>query len=203
MSSPTLQPQEQQATDERTVDADTAVEAASTMLTALGVDVTSESTKDTPGRMVKALTELISPQPFTLTTFPNEEQYHELLVQDQITFVSLCEHHGLPFLGAATVGYLPKDRIVGLSKLARAVRHLAARPQVQERLTKQIATLLQNGLDAAGVGVAIRAEHLCMTIRGVQAPGTYTVTSSMTGQILTDERTRAEFLTVAGSKQRG
>jgi GTP cyclohydrolase I len=172
--------------------------AAAALLEALGVPTDGESTRDTPARMAAAFRELLTPRPFTLRTFPNDERYEELLVQDGIGFASLCEHHGLPFLGTATVAYLPGERIVGLSKLARVVEHFACRTQVQERLTKQVASWLQERLAPRGVGVVIRAEHLCMTLRGAQAAGTTTVTSSLTGVLLADDRSRQEFFTLAG-----
>ena len=175
----------------------TAADHAAGLLTALGMDLGTESTHRTPARMVEAFRELLAPRPFTLTTFPNEEGYEEILIQDGIRFASLCEHHALPFLGTALVGYLPGERIVGLSKLARVVEMFARRTQVQERLTKQIAAHLHEQLAPHGVGVVIRAEHLCMTLRGAQAPGTLTVTTSLTGALRDDERTRQEFFSMA------
>jgi GTP cyclohydrolase I len=168
--------------------------AARDLLTALGVDVHSESMAKTPERMAAALAELLSPRPFQLTTFPNDGGYDELIVARGIPVRSLCEHHMLPFIGTANIGYLPGERILGLSKLARVLEHFSRRPQVQERLTTQVSTWLSDQLGAAGVGVVIEAEHLCMTIRGVQAPGTTTVTSSLLGTLRDDARTRAEFL---------
>jgi GTP cyclohydrolase I len=168
--------------------------AARDLLTALGVDVQSESMAKTPERMAAALAELLSPRPFQLTTFPNDGGYDELIVARGIPVRSLCEHHMLPFIGTANIGYLPGERILGLSKLARVLEHFSRRPQVQERLTTQVSTWLSDQLGAAGVGVVIEAEHLCMTIRGVQAPGTTTVTSSLLGTLRDDARTRAEFL---------
>ncbi len=181
------------------VDTERATSAAAELLTAFGLDVSAESTKRTPERMVNAYRELLTPREFDLTTFPNDEDYDELLLQRDIAFVSLCEHHALPFTGTATVGYLPGDRIVGLSKLARVVELFSRRPQVQERLTKQIAMWLDEHLAPKGVGVVMRAEHTCMTLRGVQAPGTTTVTSSLRGEMLRDERTRAEFFALGGA----
>ncbi len=168
--------------------------AARDLLIALGVDVQSESMEKTPARMAAALAELLSPRPFQLTTFPNDGGYDELIVARGIPVWSLCEHHMLPFIGTANIGYLPGERILGLSKLARVLEHFSRRPQVQERLTAQVSTWLSDQLGAAGVGVVIEAEHLCMTIRGVQAPGTTTVTSSLLGTLRDDARTRAEFL---------
>jgi GTP cyclohydrolase IA len=176
-----------------------ATAAATEMLTALGVDVRGESMSRTPERMAAAFAELLAPRPFQLTTFPNDGGYDELIVARGIPVWSLCEHHMLPFIGTAHIGYLPGDRILGLSKLARVLEHFARRPQVQERLTTQVSTWLRDRLGAAGVGVVIEAEHLCMTLRGVQAPGTTTVTSSLLGSLRDDARTRAEFLALTRS----
>jgi GTP cyclohydrolase I len=164
------------------------------MLTCLGVDLAGESMARTPERMVRAFAELLNPRPFHLTTFPNDGGYDELIVARSIPVRSLCEHHMLPFIGTAHIGYLPGDRIVGLSKLARVLGHFSHRPQVQERLTTQVSHWLSDQLGADGVGVVIEAEHLCMTVRGVHAPGTTTVTSSLLGSLRDDPRTRAEFL---------
>lgn len=172
---------------------------AARMLGAFGLDLTSESTRRTPERMAAAYLELLSAREFSLTTFPNDEGYDGLLIQRDIAFVSLCEHHGLPFTGRATVGYVPGERIVGLSKLARVVEAFSRRFQVQERLTKQIATYLNKELDPLGVGVVMSAEHTCMTLRGVQAAGTTTVTSSLRGALLEDARTRSEFYGLGGA----
>ncbi|WP_310153107.1 GTP cyclohydrolase I FolE [Phycicoccus sp. 3266] len=170
------------------------------MLAALGIDVGTESLLRTPERMASALAEMLTPRPFQLTTFPNDGGYDELIVARGVPVTSLCEHHMLPFVGTAHIGYLPGDRILGLSKLARVVEHFARRPQVQERLTTQVSTWLRDRLGAAGVGVVIEAEHLCMTLRGVQAPGTTTVTSSLLGALRDDPRTRAEFLALTRAK---
>ncbi len=144
--------------------------------------------------MAEALAELLSPRPFELTTFPNDGGYDELIVARHLPLLSVCEHHMLPFVGHAHIGYLPGERILGLSKLARVLEHFARRPQVQERLTTQVGHWLQTSLAPSGVGVVIEAEHLCMTLRGVQAPGATTVTSSLLGVVREDARTRAEFL---------
>lgn len=175
-------------------DIESATTAAADLLTALGVDVESESLARTPERMVLALAEMLRPRPFELTTFPNDGGYDELIVARNIPVRSLCEHHVLPFIGTAHVGYLPGERILGLSKLARVVEHFSRRPQVQERLTMQVSTWLRDQLGAVGVGVVIEAEHMCMTLRGVQVQGTSTVTSSLLGVLRDDPRTRAEFL---------
>jgi GTP cyclohydrolase I len=132
------------------------------------------------------------------TTFPNDEGYDELVLVRDIPFHSLCEHHLLPFSGVAHVGYLPASQILGLSKLARVVEHFARGLQVQERLTKQIGDWLDTRLAPKGVGVVLEAEHLCMSMRGVEAVGSKTVTSSLHGLIRDDARTRAEFLDLTG-----
>ena len=174
-----------------------ATRAAAALLTALGLDLRPEAMARTPERMATALSELMRPRPFTMTTFPNDGGYDELILARAIPVFSLCEHHLLPFVGTAHVGYLPGQRILGLSKLARVVEHFSRRAQVQERLTVQVANWLDAQLGPAGVGVVIEAEHLCMTLRGVQAPGATTVTSSMLGALRTDPRSRAEFLALA------
>jgi GTP cyclohydrolase I len=132
-----------------------------------------------------------------MTTFPNDEGYDEMVIARDIPFTSLCEHHLLPFIGTAVVAYLPGERILGLSKLARVVELFARRPQVQERMTKQIAHWLDDNLAPKGVGIVLRAEHTCMTVRGVAARGATTVTSTLLGHLRDDARTRGEFLTLA------
>jgi GTP cyclohydrolase I len=179
------------------IDVARAERAAREFLEALGVSTRSESLRDTPGRMARAYAELFSTPEFNLTTFPNDEAYDELVLARSIPMRSVCEHHLLPFTGVAHVGYLPQDRILGLSKLARVVEHFAARPQVQERLTKQIAGWLQDNLAPAGVGVVIEAEHTCMTVRGVRAAGSTTVTSTLLGTVRDDPRSRQEFFALA------
>src|SRR3954468_16356412 len=168
--------------------------AAGEFLTALGVDLTPAGLSDTPGRMARAYAELLTPRDFALTTFDNDEGYDELVLARSIPIRSVCEHHLLPFVGVAHVGYLPGDRILGLSKLARVVELFAHRAQVQERLTKQVADWLDTRLRPRGVGVVVEAEHMCMTLRGVQAVGTRTVTSTLLGTLRDDGRSRAEFL---------
>lgn len=140
--------------------------------------------------------ELLSPAPFNATTFPNDGGYDELVVAREIPFHSLCEHHLLPFTGVAHVAYLPGERILGLSKLARLVDYFARSLQVQERLTTQVAGWLERELQPKGVGVVIEAEHLCMSLRGVQKPGAKTVTSALHGIVRDDARTRQEFLSL-------
>ncbi|GAA2284671.1 GTP cyclohydrolase I FolE [Nonomuraea roseoviolacea subsp. roseoviolacea] len=180
----------------RGVDLAAAELAAGQFLDALGIHLDNESLRGTPGRMARAYAELFSPRPFELTTFPNDEEYDELVLVRDIPLRSVCEHHLLPFTGVAHVGYLPGPRIVGLSKLARIVEHFSCRPQVQERLTKQVAEWLQTNLRPRGVGVVVRADHTCMTLRGAQSPGAQTITSTLLGVLRDDARSRAEFLSL-------
>ena len=176
------------------VDLEAAERAVRDLLVALGQDPDSEHLRKTPSRVAKAFDELLTPHEVDATTFPNDEGYDELVVVRDIPFHSLCEHHLLPFVGRAHVAYLPKSRIVGLSKLARVVEHYSRSLQVQERMTQQIAGWLQDRLDPRGVGVVLEAEHSCMSLRGVKATGTRTVTSALRGSIRDDARTRGEFL---------
>ena len=185
------------ALPETGIDVDAAEVAVADLMRALGMDVADPSLARTPHRVARAYSELLSPREFGLTTFPNDEGYDELVVARDIPFTSLCEHHLLPFVGTASVGYLPGARILGLSKLARVVELFARRPQVQERMTKQVATWLDHHLRPRGVGVVVRAEHTCMTLRGVQARGATTVTSALLGTLRDDPRSRAEFLGLA------
>jgi len=148
--------------------------------------------------MAEAYLELLSPRPFEMTTFPNDEGYDELVLVKGIPVHSVCEHHLLPFLGVAHVAYLPGDRILGLSKIARVVEMFARRPQVQERLTQQVADWLDVELRPQGVGVVVEAEHTCMTLRGVRAGGALTRTSALTGALRENDATRAEFFAVLG-----
>lgn len=172
--------------------------AAEDFLRALGMPLDSEHLMATPGRMARAWAEMITPRSFELTTFPNEEGYDEMVLVRDIPVRSICEHHLLPFTGRASVAYLPGERIVGLSKLARVVENFARRPQTQERLTKQVAEWLQDHLRPEGVGVIVAAEHSCMTFRGVQATGTSTVTSTLLGRLREDPPSRQEFLALSG-----
>jgi GTP cyclohydrolase I len=182
---------------QRVVDLDAAERAAADFLAALGIDLDREERRATPARMAHAYAELLAAQPFRLTTFRNDEGYDELVLARAIPFRTLCEHHMLLFSGVAYVGYLPGERILGLSKLARLVEHFAARPQTQERLTMQVAKCLDANLRPRGVGVVMEAEHTCMTQRGVRALGATTVTSALLGTLRTDPRSRAEFFALA------
>jgi GTP cyclohydrolase I len=183
-------------TDRRPVDRAGVQRAARDLLVALGADLETEGLRETPRRMAAAYLELLTPEPFSLTTFPNDEGYDELVVVRDIPFESLCMHHMLPFHGVAHVAYLPAERIVGLSKLALFARDL----QLQERLTTQIAGCLKERLQPKGVGVVIEAEHLCMSLRGVQKHGAKTVTSTLHGLVRDDPRTRGEFLSLTGGR---
>lgn len=183
------------------IDLAAAERAVADLLVALGHDPRSEHLLDTPRRVAAAYAELLTPRPFKLTTFPNDEGYDELVIARDIPFHSLCEHHLLPFTGVAHVAYLPGERILGLSKLARVVELFARGLQVQERLTKQVADLLQDELEPKGVGVVLQAEHLCMSLRGVQASGTLTITSALHGLLRDDPRSRAEFFALAGVRR--
>src|SRR5215831_10403671 len=184
------------AHDPARTDLHAAERAAADFLTALGIDLDREERQATPARMARAYTELLAAQPFRLTTFPNEG-YDELVLARAIPFRTLCEHHMLLFSGVAHVGYLPGERILGLSKLARLVEHFAAQPQTQERLTMQVAKYLDAELHPRGVGVVLEAEHTCMTERGIRALGATTVTSALLGSLRTDPRSRAEFFALA------
>ena len=167
--------------------------AAADFIAALGVDLAADGLADTPGRMARAYAELLTSREFEPTTFDNDHGYDELVVARSLPIRSVCEHHLLPFVGVAHVGYLPADRILGLSKLARVVEMFAHRTQVQERLTRQVADWLDRHLRPRGVGVVIEAEHLCMSLRGVRAAGSRTVTSTLLGTLRDDAASRAEF----------
>jgi GTP cyclohydrolase I len=190
-------------TDQPQADLAAAAHGARQMLRALGVPVDAGVMEETPARMAQAFAEMLTPRSFDLTTFPNDEQYDELVLARAIPVQSVCEHHMLPFVGVAHVGYLPGRRILGLSKLARVVELFSRRPQVQERLTRQVADWLRDHLDPVGVGVVIEAEHMCMSLRGVRAAGTSTVTSALLGELRDDKRSRAEFLALALGEGRG
>jgi GTP cyclohydrolase I len=184
--------------DERRIDRDAAITAVTDLLAALGRDTESPHLAATPRRVTDALIEMLVPEEFSLTTFPNDEGYDELVLVRDIPFHSLCEHHVLPFSGVAHIGYLPDDRILGLSKFARVVTYFSRDLQVQERLTRQVADWLQSRLAPRGVGVVLEAEHSCMSLRGVGVSGSRTITSALHGAIRDDARSRAEFLALCG-----
>ena len=182
------------------VDRARAERAVAELLDALGVDRGTEALRDTPRRVASTFAEFLEPTPFRATTFPNDGGYDELVVVSDIAFSSLCEHHLLPFVGVAHISYLPGDRIVGLSKLPRLVEHRARRLQVQERLTTEIADWLEGTLRPRGVGVVMKATHMCMSLRGVRQPGALTTTSALRGRLREDPRTRQEFFELIGRR---
>lgn len=182
--------------DPSKIDLAAAERAAEDLLRAIGGDVDGPDLAGTPRRIAASLAELLTPVEFSATTFANEGNYDELVLVRDIPFQSLCMHHLLPFIGHAHVAYLPGDRIIGLSKLARVVDTFARDLQVQERMTVQIADWLDRELSPRGVGVVLSAEHTCMTIRGVHKPGAKTVTSALRGALRDDPRTRQELLSL-------
>ncbi len=152
--------------------------------------------RDTPERVARMYAELLTPVPFKLTTF-SSEGYDELILVNGIRFYSLCEHHLVPFFGEATVEYIPGKKILGLSKISRAVEFMARGLQVQERLTMQIADVLSGSLEPRGIGVVLQARHLCQEMRGVKKQDVITTTSCLRGVLRTDPKARAEFLSLA------
>ena len=185
-----------QRADPTGIDLPAAQRAVRDLLLALGRDIHDPDLRETPRRVAAAFGELLTHDPVSLTTFPNASAYDELVVVREIPFHSLCMHHLLPFHGVAHVAYLPADRIIGLSKLARVVELFARGLQLQERLTMQVARCLQEHLRPKGVGIVVEAEHLCMSLRGVQKAGTRTTTSALLGLLRDDARTRHEFLSL-------
>ncbi len=182
-------------------DRDALIATLQTMVGDLGLNPDDQGLVETPRRIADMYLELFQglwqdPRDVLNVTF--DENHDEMVILRDIPFYSMCEHHFLPFHGQAHVGYLPDGKIVGLSKLARAVEVFARRPQVQERLTGQIADCIEDVLGAKGVGVVISAEHLCMTARGVRKPGSSMVTSAMRGRFRSDMSTRSEFLLLIG-----
>ena len=183
------------------VDLRAAERAAGDLLIALGLSLDTEAMAETPRRMAHAFAEMLAVPSFDFTTFPNTEGYDEMVLVEDIPVRSLCEHHMLPFFGVAHIGYLPGERILGLSKLARVVEFFAQRPQTQERLTQQIAEHLEQQLSPTGVGVVVEAEHTCMSLRGVRAAGARTVTSALFGTLREDAAARSEFLFLARGRK--
>lgn len=183
------------------IDLVSAEHAAAALLVALGQPIASGDMAETPRRMANALAEMLTPGRFDFTTFANVAGYDELVLVEDIPVQSVCEHHMLPFRGVAHVGYLPANRMLGLSKFVRLVEFYSHRAQTQERLTQQIAEHLENQLAPRGVGVVIEAEHACMSSRGVRATGTRTVTSALLGTLRWDPSSRAEFLSLARRRQ--
>lgn len=184
------------------IDTAAVARAIADLLAALGRDPADQHLAETPRRVAETYAELLTPRSFNVTTFANSEGYDELVLARDIPFVSLCEHHLLPFSGTAHVGYLPADRILGLSKLARVVELFARNLQVQERLTQQVANWLDEHVDPRGVGVVLEAEHQCMSLRGVAATGSRTITSAVHGVLRDDPRSRSEFFALVGAGAR-
>ncbi|WP_041373666.1 GTP cyclohydrolase I FolE [Phenylobacterium zucineum] len=175
-----------------------ALAAVRTLIEWAGDDPDREGLLDTPRRVVKSYKELFAgyetdPREYLQRTFDEVGGYDELVILKDIRVVSFCEHHMLPFLGKAHVGYLPRNRVVGISKLARVVHGFARRLQIQEKLTAEIAEAIQDILQPKGVGVVIVSEHSCMTMRGVNTPGSRLTTSHLLGEVRDDPRTRTEF----------
>jgi GTP cyclohydrolase I len=183
------------------LDVDRVKHAVFEIISAMGEDPEREGLRATPDRVARMYAEVFAglhQDPLEVLQTGFEEGYDEMVVARDISFFSMCEHHFVPFFGIVHVGYVPTGRIVGISKLARVVDILSRRPQVQERLTAQIANTLVDGLEPMGVGVVMEAEHLCMAMRGVKKPGSKIVTSVNRGVFRTDSRTRAEFLNLTG-----
>ena len=178
-------------------DADAVSRITRELLRAIGEDPDREGVRETPRRvaaMYEELFEGLRQDPVAVLSVGFEEGHDEMVILREISFYSMCEHHFMPFHGEAHIGYLPNGRIVGLSKIARALEIFARRPQVQERLTTQLADCIEQVLEARGVGVVIEAEHTCMTARGVRKPGSKMVTSAMRGTFRSEVSTRQEFL---------
>jgi GTP cyclohydrolase I len=191
----------QRSINSNNMDRDTIQESVRTILAAIGEDPQREGLAGTPRRIADMYEEIfwgLTQDPAEVLRIGFEEGHQEMVIVKDVPFYSMCEHHLLPFHGVAHVGYIPQGRVVGLSKLARAVDILARRPQLQERLSSQIVDVIMSTLDPVGVGTVIEAEHLCMTMRGIKKPGSKMVTSAMRGVFLHDYRTRAEFLTLIG-----
>jgi len=177
--------------------------AVRTLLRWAGDNPDREGLLDTPGRVVRSYRELFAgydtdPRSYLERTFEEVGGYDQLVVLKDIRVVSCCEHHMLPVIGRAHVAYLPRDRVVGISKLSRVVNGFARRLQIQEKLTSEIAQAIYEVLNPHGVGVVIEAEHSCMTLRGVNTPGSTLVTSALLGVVRDDMRTRMEFMRLAG-----
>jgi len=177
--------------------------AVRAILQAIGEDPDRPGLEDTPRRVARMYREMfaglrLDPARHLRVTFP--EEYDEMVLVRDISFTSMCEHHLLPFSGVAHVAYIPNGRVTGLSKLARVVDEVARRPQVQERMTGQIADMVEQELDSQGVAVVVSAEHSCMSIRGIRKPGSRTVTSALRGVFKTNESTRAEVMSLINQK---
>ncbi len=188
-----------------------ALNGAVELFEGLGIDITTEHTEKTPARFLQMMEEMLVPEEFEFTLFPNEEKLDQMIVVSNIPFYSLCEHHVVPFFGTAHIGYIPGSHIVGLSKLPRLVDYMAKGLNTQERITQRVADELWDKLNKAkvsfdrvsrpkGVACILKARHLCMEMRGVEKPGAYTTTSAMKGVFLNDtNQARAEFLQLVHS----
>jgi len=175
------------------------------IIEAIGEDPSREGLKETPQRVAEMYTELfqgLHKDPMEDLEVGFEMGHREMVVIKDIPFYSMCEHHLLPFFGVAHVGYIPNDegRIVGISKLARVVETIARRPQVQERMTTEIADTIYRGLKATGVGVVVQAEHMCMIMRGIKKPGSNVITSALRGTFRSRAASRAEFFSIIQGK---
>lgn len=173
------------------------------ILDGLGEDASRDGLRDTPNRVARMYAEMLSSlgqEPEGLLDTQFDESYDEMIVLRDIPFASMCEHHFLPFIGKAHVAYIPGRRIVGLSKLARVVEFYARLPQVQERMTRQIAEFIQNKLEPQGVAVILEAQHSCMTMRGIKKPGASMVTSHLLGNFRSNTKTRSEFMSLIREK---
>ena len=178
-------------------------DAVREIIIGFGEDPDREGLRDTPRRVADMYAEVFSglrQDPADVLRVGFEEGHQEMVIVKDIPFYSMCEHHFLPFHGVAHVGYIPQGRVVGLSKLARAVEILARRPQLQERLSSQLADVIMETMEPQGVAVVIKAEHLCMTMRGIRKPGSLTVTSAMRGVFQRSAATRAEFMSLINEK---
>ncbi|MFO1021195.1 MAG: GTP cyclohydrolase I FolE [Planctomycetales bacterium] len=189
--------------DQSPVDLPRIEKAVREILLAIGEDPDRNGLQETPARVARMYSELFSglhtdPTPHLKRVF--EEKFDELVLVRDISFNSMCEHHLLPFMGVAHIGYLPNGKVAGLSKLARVVEEISRRPQVQERMTHQIADLMAEELDAKGVVVVLEATHTCMTIRGVRKPGSLTVTSAVRGLFKSNVSSRAEVMSLINRK---
>lgn len=184
------------------VDQNRIVKAVQEILLAIGEDINSARLLDTPKRVARMYQEIlgkVGEDPGMELTVFHEEDHEEMVIVKEIPFYSMCEHHLLPFVGQAHIAYIPtKGKITGLSKLARLVDNISKRPQIQERMTTEIADTLEKKLSAQGVMVIIEAEHLCMTMRGIKKPGAKTVTSAVRGILANDHSARAEALALIG-----
>ncbi|HHX64407.1 MAG TPA: GTP cyclohydrolase I FolE [Chloroflexi bacterium] len=188
------------------IDTERIKNAVREILLAIGEDPQREGLLRTPERVAAMYKEIFSDigrDPADILAVGFEEDHQEMVILRNIPFYSMCEHHLLPFHGRAHVGYIPSGRVVGISKIARVVETYARRPQLQERLTSQIADAIMEHVKPWGVGIVIEAEHLCMTMRGIRKPGSVVVTSASRGIFRTRTETRAEFMSLIGHSERG